>query len=184
MEKTEIIENDIQNKIFNQTENLNSNFEEVEKIDCEKSNEDVKSEIAENFEKTDENTISSEENQQIEVDDGNKEIDVFEKSVKKDEGIVIFGELFKFVREKGLKFLISEMRKIKKVSVLENSVEIIFDELPDVMVQNHLKNVFDEFFGKKNLDYKLKGNNNLDDIEFEINRINELFGGKLIVKDE
>ena len=111
------------------------------------------------------------------------ESDIIEFNSKKfDYETNWFGELLNYLRQNKYMSLLVICRKILKLSLIENIVQIEFESglEKDVLSNQTYLQVLNEFFKTKNLDVKIK--NNLSE-ESDKDKLNKLFGGKLQIKN-
>lgn len=98
-----------------------------------------------------------------------------------ENDIVLLGELLKHLRETKELSCLMLCRKINKLSVQNNVVEVDIDDsyIEELSLNDKYVLLLTEFFKNKNLDFKIKGK---IVIQSDVDRLNMLLGGKLIIK--
>ena len=130
--------------------------------------------------------ISVIENSQQESDvfnRGDETADVvdFSNNSFQDNGFILLGELLKFLRESKELSCLMLCRKISNIIVNNNVAKIDTDESVASELCNNEKyyKLLTEFFKSKSLDFKISEK---IVVESDIDRLNTLLGGKLIIK--
>ena len=89
------------------------------------------------------------------------------------------GELLTFLRTNKYMGLLMICRKINFITIKENIVEFDCDENEEIFSNENYVEILREFFKERNLDLKQKVKIKVENDE---EKLNKLFGGKLIVK--
>ena len=113
-----------------------------------------------------------------------QELDVFGDSspAKQDDGLMLLGQLLKYLRVSKNFSSLMICRRIKNITLSNNVAEIDFEsdsDLSEFLGNEKYKSILEEFFSSKNLSYKVK---EIIKTESDIDKLNKLLGGKLIVK--
>lgn len=112
------------------------------------------------------------------------ESNLFEKRklTKEDEGLLVLGELLKYLRESKNFSSLMVCRKIKTITVENNLAEIDFEtesDLKEFSLNERYVSTVKEFFDSKGLGIKLK---EIIQVESDAEKLNKLLGGKLVIK--
>ena len=112
-----------------------------------------------------------------------QELDVFgDNSSKQDSGIMLLGQLLKYLRDSKNFSSLMICRKIKNINLNGTVAEIDFEtdnDLSEFLNNEKYRVILDEFFSSKNLSYKVK---EIIKTESDIDILNKLLGGKLVIK--
>ena len=102
-----------------------------------------------------------------------------EKKTELSEGLQLLGELLSFLRTNKYMGLLMICRKINLITVKDGFVEIDSNDCEEIFENENYNEIIRNFFKKRNLDLKQKAKVKVENNEEKLNR---LFGGKLIVK--
>lgn len=113
-----------------------------------------------------------------------RELDVFgdNSEAKQDNGIMLLGELLKYLRVTKNFSSLMICRKIKNIILNNGVAEIDFEtdsDLSEFLNNEKYASILNEFFSSKSLSYKVK---EIIKTESDIDKLNKLLGGKLVVK--
>lgn len=168
--------------------NSGNNVENVKKLQSDNNAEYIKSELSKIKEELLDSNINSsnnkkETNTEFQILENSQQVIVFSNDDvdnSKNE-VLLLGELLKYLRENKEFSCLMVCRKINKLILNGNVVEVdIGDEYIEEISSNERHvSLISNFFKSKNLDYKIKGK---IVIENDIDRLNAWFGGKLVIK--
>ena len=99
-----------------------------------------------------------------------------------DEKLMILGDMLKFLRENRSMSLLMLCRQIDKIEI-EDNVVVIYSNDNDIMqlvLNEKYKTELDEFFKDKGLSFRV--NEKKQEVS-PIDTLNEMLGGKLVVKN-